>query len=94
MNKQLKKALMSISFDWVEAPKYSRNGSVVYQDDSLFFSPNRDSMWQLVQKGPILCLVHGDVSHSLLMFSEYNVSDEYIIKTAKVIDEIARKKII
>lgn len=80
----LKAALMALSFDWVAAPSYARNGETVYQDEGVFFKPNADTVYSLVTEagGVGIALRRNDVRIGLGFLLEYSIDDESVAKQA------------
>lgn len=92
---QIKAQLMAMSFDWIAAPKYTRNGETVYQSPEVFFAPldilaGDAPMYILTLKGPVLCLVNGNNSYTIGFISEFNTTKEFVIKQAEEIDTKVR----
>lgn len=87
----IKNALKAISFDWVDAPRYTRNGETVYQSNSVFFKPSADVVYELVVRGPTFSLVRGDQYVILDMVDEYNSNEKYVMAQAEKINKAAQK---
>lgn len=90
----VKAQLKGLSFNWIDSPKYTRNGETVYQCGELLYSPNADECWNLtVKSSGILCLVRGDKSITIDFLSEYNTQDHFVTSLAEKVNKVAREKI-
>lgn len=85
----IKNALKAISFDWVDAPIYTRNGEVVYQEEGVFFKPSADVVYKLVG-GMTLQLVRGDFRKTLDFTLEYNTDEKFVMEQAEKIHKAAK----
>lgn len=84
---QIKAQLLAISFNWVDAPKYTKAGETVYQSESVFFQPNADELWSLQgTRSGFFCLVRGDESVNLGFILEYNTDAAFLQKQAAEIN--------
>ena len=90
----LKAELMSLSFDWIASPTYTRNGIEVYKNIEVIFSPNAGEWWNLtVKSSGILCLVRGDKSITIDFLSEYNTQEHFVVALAEKVNKLAHEKV-
>lgn len=88
----IKNALKAISFDWVDAPSYVRNGEVVYQSEGVFFKPDANTMYSLVTEagGVGIALRRNDVRIGLGFLLEYNTDEKFVMEQAEKIHKAAK----
>lgn len=84
---QIKKALLALSFDWIEI-RYTES----YKSNEVYYRPDADILWTLNIVGNFLYLVHGDNRLNLGFINEYNTSDEFVMKQAEAIHKAAKEK--
>lgn len=86
----IKAALKATSFEWVDAPSYTRNGEVVYQSNSVFFKPSAGVVYELVVRGITFSLVRGDQHTILDMVNEYTIDEASVMTQAEKINKAAQ----
>ena len=89
----LKSALKARSFAWIDSPCYVSKGEIVYQDNSLCYSPKEGTLYVLFCKHGVLSLVRGDVSIILSFLCEYNQSPKDVDDLADKIEKIIKAKL-
>jgi hypothetical protein len=91
----LKAQLMTLSFNWIASPTYTRNGMEVYKNIEAIYAPNAGESWNLTVKSTgILCLVRGEKSITIGFLSEYNTQEHFVIALAEQVNRVAHDKIL